>query len=103
MGLAVQVALFGPVTQSADQLKRVGILYQDPLIIRYIDAFKQTLGELGYVEGRTIDYEYRLAPSEELESMANSLVHSGVDLIVTPGTTAALAVQRTNAPTPLIF
>ena len=101
--LAVQAALFAPVAQSAEELKRIGILYQDPLIIRYIDAFKDTLRELGYVEGRTIDYEYRLATPEELKNMADSLVHSGVDLIVTPGTTAALAVQRTNATTPLIF
>jgi putative ABC transport system substrate-binding protein len=101
--LAVQAALFARVAQSADERKRIGILYQDPLIIRYIDAFKDTLRELGYVEGRTIDYEYRLATPEELQNMADSLVHSGVDLIVTPGTTAALAVQRTNATTPLIF
>jgi putative tryptophan/tyrosine transport system substrate-binding protein len=101
--LGVQIAWFASFAQSADQLRRIGILYQDPLIIQYIDTFKETLRELGYVEGRTISYQYRMARAEELQSTADSLVHSGVDLIVTPGTTAALAVQRTNATTPLIF
>src|SRR5689334_21625372 len=44
-----------------------------------------------------------MAPGEELQDTADKLVSSGVELIVTPGTTAALAVQRTQTSIPLIF
>jgi len=88
---------------SPARLKRIGILYQDPLLVTQIEAFQETLRELGYVEGRTIVYEKQMAGANELDTAARRLVASGVDLIVTPGTTAALAVQRASPQTPLIF
>jgi putative ABC transport system substrate-binding protein len=84
-------------------LRRIGILYQDPLLITRIEAFQNTLHELGYVEGVTISYDKRMANAGELDAAARALTQSGVDLIVTPGTTGALAVQRSSPQTPLIF
>ncbi len=104
--LPLLVFVISATTQAAEpgaDMKRIGILYQDPLLITRIEAFQETLHELGYVEGRTIKYEKRMAAANELDSAARALANSGVDLIVTPGTTAALAVQRAGPQVPLIF
>jgi putative ABC transport system substrate-binding protein len=55
------------------------------------------LRELGYVEGRTLVFEYRDAEwkVERLPALAGDLVQSKVDVIFTPwGTAAALAAKR---------
>ena len=88
--------------EPAAQLKRIGILYQDPGVLAHIDMFRKTLGDLGYVEGKTVSYEYRLA-GDDLQVAARDLAQSGVDLIVTPGTPAALAAKRATAAVPIVF
>ena len=84
------------------QLKRIGILYQDPGVLTQIATFRETLRGLGYIEGKTVGYEYRLA-GEDLQGAARDLAQSGVDLIVTPGTPAALAAKRATATVPIVF
>jgi len=86
----------------AATLKRIGILYQDPGVLDQIDKFRETFRGLGYVEGKTVAYEYRLAGAD-LEGTARNLAQSGVDLIVTPGTPAALAAKRATATVPIVF
>jgi putative ABC transport system substrate-binding protein len=88
--------------EPAPGLKRIGILYQDPGVLDQIDKFRDTLRGLGYVEGKTVGYEYRLA-GEDLEAAARELAQSGVNLIVTPGTPAALAAKRATATVPIVF
>lgn len=83
-------------------MKRIGILYQDSGILFQTDAFRDTLRSLGYIEGKTVSYEYKLA-SGDLQGSAGELARSGVDLIVTPGTTAALAAKRATATVPIVF
>ena len=100
VGLAV--ASSPPWAEPAAQLRRIGILYQDPGVLAQIDMFRKTLGDLGYVEGKTVSYEYRLA-GEDLQVTARELAQSGVDLIVTPGTPAALAAKRATATVPIVF
>src|SRR5262249_59318663 len=52
-----------------------------------LDAFKQELTKLGWVEGKNIALEYRFAEgkSERLPELAADLVRLKVDLIVTTG------------------
>jgi putative ABC transport system substrate-binding protein len=107
--LPIVFSLIGVVVASpllcaepAGALKRIGILYQDSGVLAQIDKFRETLRGLGYVEGKTVGYEYRLA-AENLQQAAQDLTRSGVDLIVTPGTPAALAAKHATATIPIVF
>jgi putative ABC transport system substrate-binding protein len=66
----------------------------------HLDAFRQALRDLGYVEGQNVGIEYRFAEGrlDRLAGFAAELVRFNVDVIVTggsPGTRAALQATRT--------
>jgi putative tryptophan/tyrosine transport system substrate-binding protein len=70
-----------------------------------VEPFRAGLRDLGYVEGRNVVIEYRWAEGdyERLPRLVAELVALKVDVIVTAGTPAALAVQRGAAHTPLVM
>ena len=60
-------------------------------------AYQQTLGEAGYVAGKTLTIEYRWAEGQydRLPALAADLVSRNADVIATAGgATTALAAQR---------
>src|SRR4029077_4826291 len=65
---------------------RIGVLFPDTLAARapMLDALRQGLQELGYVEGREISLDVRYAEDREerLESLALELVRESVDVLV---------------------
>jgi putative tryptophan/tyrosine transport system substrate-binding protein len=68
--------------------------------------FRQTLLDLGYVEGRSISLEYRWADgdSARLADFAAELVNLKADVIFcAPGTTTATAAKRATATIPIVF
>ena len=69
------------------------------------DAFRQQLRELGYVEGRNVRFDTRLAKGdlELLPAMARELVRLKANVIVTSGTSAALAAKRASNTTPIVM
>src|SRR5262245_14221082 len=52
-----------------------------------VDAFRQEMSKLGWIEGKNITIEYRFAEqkNERLPELAAELVRLKVDLIVTSG------------------
>src|SRR5882724_6182533 len=56
-----------------------------------LDAFRQGLRELGYVEGQNVAFEYRFAEAnpEPLPDLAAELVRLKVDVILTINTPAS--------------
>lgn len=64
-----------------------------------LDALRQGLQELGYVEGQNLAMEYRYAAGrrEHLPDLAADLVRLPVDLIVTPGAGAEAAKAASEA------
>ena len=74
------------------KVPRIGFLVaasaSDPSFERWIEAFRQGLRDLGYVEGRNIVIEYRYADGkyERLPALAAELVRLKVDVIVSHGT-----------------
>ena len=54
-----------------------------------VEAFRQELSKLGWIEGKNITIEYRFAEqkTERLPELAADLVRLKVDLIVVSGTT----------------
>ena len=70
------------------------------------EAFLQGLHDLGYVEGRNLQVEYRDAKGkpDRFPAMAAELVALKVDVIVTfGGTLAALAAKRATTTIPIVF
>ena len=57
-----------------------------------VDAFRQELSKLGWIEGKNITIEYRFAEqkAERLPELAADLVRLKVDLIVTSGPSTAI-------------
>ena len=70
-----------------------------------IEAFRQGLRQLGYVEGKNIVIEYRYAEgkSERLPDLVAELVRLKVDIIVTTSAGAALAAKKASGTIPIVF
>jgi putative ABC transport system substrate-binding protein len=68
-------------------------------------AFVQRMREHGWTEGRTVVTEYRWAEgrSERIAEIASELVRLEVDVIVTAGTEAVVALKRTTSAIPIVF
>jgi putative tryptophan/tyrosine transport system substrate-binding protein len=68
-------------------------------------AFRQGLRELGYVEGQTIQIEYRheSADLQRLPEHAAELVRMNIDLLVAVTSNAAVAAKRTTSTVPIVF
>jgi ABC-type uncharacterized transport system substrate-binding protein len=70
-----------------------------------IEAFRQGLRELGYVEGKSIVIEYRWAEGkfDRLPALAAELVRLKVDIIVTGGTTSTRAAKKATVTIPIVM
>ncbi|HWP56409.1 MAG TPA: ABC transporter substrate-binding protein [Candidatus Acidoferrales bacterium] len=70
-----------------------------------LEAFRQGLRELGYVEGKNISIEYRYAEGklDHLRGLADELVRHNVDIIVTQSTLDAYAARQSTSTTPIVM
>ncbi len=70
-----------------------------------IEAFRQGLRELGYVEGKNIVIEWRHAEEkiDRLPALAAELVRLKVDIIVTSGPTATRAAKEATSTIPIVM
>jgi putative ABC transport system substrate-binding protein len=93
--------------QKAGKVYRVGFLGNSSAALEanLVGPFREGLRELGYVEGRNIVIEYRWAEGkyERFPALIAELAALNVDVIVTAGTPAALAVKRTTPSIPLVM
>src|SRR5437868_5526441 len=93
--------------QLAAKLHRVGILVFGSASENDVDvdAFRERLGQLGYVEGRNFVLEPRFANGqvEALPALASDLVRLGVDVIVTITTPAAQAAKAATTTIPIVM
>jgi putative ABC transport system substrate-binding protein len=70
-----------------------------------IDAFRGSLRDLGWIEGRNLEIEYRWAESDpdRLPALVAEFAKSKVDVIVLSGTQAIRAAQKTTPTIPVVF
>src|SRR5512138_461669 len=101
--------LFSPLAAAAQQaakVPRIGYLHPNLAASPHLaEAFRHGLRDLGYVEGRNVVIEYRDAAGkfERLPALAAELVALKVDVIVAPGTLAALAAKGATTTIPIVF
>jgi putative ABC transport system substrate-binding protein len=99
-----------PVSARAQQsgIPVVGVLYSgsSEMFSTLMAAFRQGLDEAGYVEGRNVALEIRLADGhyDRLPSLAAELVRRQVAVIVTAGgQNSAFAAKASTATIPIVF
>ena len=93
--------------QQQTKVPRIGFLstVSPSTISDRIEAFRQGLRELGYVEGKNIVIEWRYAESkaDRLPSLAAELVRLKVDLIVTAGSPPTRAAKEATSAIPIVM
>jgi ABC-type uncharacterized transport system substrate-binding protein len=103
--LVAVILLVGAVVTEAQQpgkIVRIGFLDNSTASgsAVLVDAFRQELSKLGWIEGKNITIEYRFAEQkrDRIPELAAELIGLKVDLIVvTTGPTAAAAKRATTA------
>lgn len=66
-------------------------------------SFWDRMNELGWFEGKNITIDPRYAAPGQLRELADELVRSKVDLILTQSTLAALAAKEATTTIPIVF
>jgi putative ABC transport system substrate-binding protein len=93
--------------QQAGKIFRIGFLDVSTASgsAALVDAFRQELSKLGWIEGKTITLEYRFAEqkSEPLPERATDLVRLKVDLIVVTAGPPVLAAKKATTTIPIVM
>ena len=86
---------------------RVGVIGASSSLTvgHYVEALRQGLSELGYIEGENITFETRWAEgsAERLPDLLAELIKLRVDVIVIGGAAGALAAKKAGITTPVVF
>jgi putative tryptophan/tyrosine transport system substrate-binding protein len=101
-------AALWPLTAHAQQgakVFRIGILSPELPPPGFLDAFRQGLRELGYVEGRDVALEVRNAEgySQRLGALANILAELKVDVILALNTPSVQAAKKATTTSPIVM
>src|SRR5450755_4476432 len=93
--------------QELRKVPRIGFLTRatDASVSTQIDAFRQGLRDLGWVEGKSISCEYRDAEGQvdRLPALAAELVALNVDVIVTVDTPPTQAAKQATCTIPIVI
>jgi putative ABC transport system substrate-binding protein len=93
--------------QSSGKRRRIGFLGNSTAALEanLVAPFRDGLRALGYEEGRNIDIEFRWAEGryERLPALVAELLAAKVEVIVTAGTPASLAVKKSTTTVPLVM
>ena len=107
IALAVILVPPGPTSevhaQQTGPLVRIGWL--NPATIPPRESFREALRELGYIEGKNVTFETRLAEGnlDQLPELAVQLIRLKVDIIVAVGPNAIKAAHQATHTIPIIM
>ena len=108
--LVIGAAGLGPLrayAQHAQKSPRIGVLLPgtpESFSLR-TKALLDGLRELGYVEGRTIEIDWKWGQDrvQTLSGLAVELIGSNVEVVVTGGTSAAQALKAATSTVPIVM
>jgi putative ABC transport system substrate-binding protein len=110
LGVALLGAPRAADAQPAGKVYRIGFLSvgfapTPTTPVSGLEAFRRRLRELGYVEGANVVIEYRFGGvnREPLASLAVELVRLNPDVIVTQGSSAAVAAKKATGTIPIVM
>jgi putative ABC transport system substrate-binding protein len=93
--------------QQPGKVPRIGFLFATPLSAQSarIEAFRQGLRELGYVEGKNIVIEWRSAEGkpDRVSKLVAEVVHLKVDVIVTGGPVSTRPAKEATSTIPIVM
>jgi putative ABC transport system substrate-binding protein len=100
--LAATLAVEG---QPAGKAWRIGFVRGSAPPAAEVEAFRQGLRELGYVEGKNLDILFRWAEGrdERLPSLVAELIQLNVDLIVSSAPAATRAAKEATTTIPIVM
>ena len=106
-GAVLLAAPLAAEAQQAGKVHRIAFLGNSTAALEanLVGPFREGLRELGYVEGQNIVIEYRWAEGkyDRFPVLIAELVALKVDVIVTAGTPASLAVKKATTSIPLVM
>ena len=92
--------------QPAPRSARIGWLtaQRSASLVPFVQAFRSSLADLGFVEGRNLTIEFRYADDDasKVVGLADELVRLPVDLIVVQGE-AVLEIKSLSLPVPVVY
>jgi putative tryptophan/tyrosine transport system substrate-binding protein len=94
------------LAQQAGKVYRIGFVWDTPAVWPHaLEAFRQGLRDLGWIEGQNIVIEYRWAEGrfDRLGGLMEGLVQLKVDLIVAPTSIYTSAAKRATSTIPIVF
>ena len=93
--------------QHGRRIPRVGFMGNSTAALEanLIGPFREGLREHGYEEGRNVEIVFRWAEGryEQFPALIAELIAANVDVIVTAGTPAALAVKKATSTVPVVM
>src|SRR2546425_166716 len=95
--------------QQTERLRRIGVLMPwaegDPEARPRVAAFQQGLQELGWIDGRNVRIDYRLAGGDpgQFRKFADELLALTPDVILAASTPSVVALQQATRTVPIVF
>jgi putative tryptophan/tyrosine transport system substrate-binding protein len=95
--------------QQAERMRHIGVLMsviqEDPGGAADVMAFRQGLAELGWIEGRNIDVQFRWPGGdiERIQTFAKEVVGLRPDVLIGRSTPTTAALKQETATIPIIF
>ena len=95
--------------QQPERVRRIGVLVgglaDDPILQKYVAAFRDSLAKLGWVEGRNvrIDTHWLAGDSTRMDAAAVELAAVNPDVVLTNNTPILQALQRQTRTIPIVF
>ncbi len=95
--------------QASERVRRIGVISAGSERIPLNDVFQEALQDLGWIEGRNITIDFRLARVDkgateaDISAIATELADRGAEVIVTHSGPVSAAVKKTITTVPICF